>query len=377
MLQAWKPVAIEMVGDEPIPSLNAPHDLYPSDHYGLMCDLRFAGTPGHVLGEAQWRAWMEKWCCLRAPTPLTTVIVAPPESLHAQLNDIRHRYIKPVKCMPHVTLIERFVPDEGDNMEIAVQQFSEVVRNFAAFHMTLTGYDHFTHGRSATLWLKPECEPADALARLREQLLAFYPQCAAAERPGQPFLPHMSMGRFASEAACKKVKSELARDFEPLTFPVGEIYIMTRPDVQSAYTIRAKIDFDLRTLDPRNWRHVHNHYEVALFQYSNRETGQSSVYWDWEHIAYGWNDPRDQPFDSSQAGCSSDQAPCCGARASDFDIQSAESLAAMAALEEASGRLGRNCNIYRHRFLGGSLRGCRFLPDGRSPPKELEPYLQE
>eukprot|EP00455_Lapot_gusevi_P016495 TRINITY_DN18512_c0_g4_i1.p1 TRINITY_DN18512_c0_g4~~TRINITY_DN18512_c0_g4_i1.p1 ORF type:complete len:143 (-),score=16.41 TRINITY_DN18512_c0_g4_i1:222-650(-) len=128
---------------------------------------------------------------------------------------------------------------------------------------------------------------------------------------------------------------------------------------------------DVRALDPRNWRHFYrDRYELALFQYHNSETGETSVYWDAEDSPFDWADPNNHPYNSSQYGQIFDKTPCCGVSVNLFDLNSPEAKAAIQALHDAGQRDGRTYRIYRHRFLSGPLRGCQYMPNGRERPQQ-------
>ncbi len=159
-------------------------------------------------------------------TPLTAVVLIPPEGVWEAIQAIRRVHDPQfIRWMPHVTLLYPFVP--AARLEEAAERLRPAAAGVQPFELSLGGFGHFSHGgRSATLWLRPE--PVEALRELHAQLQAAVPWCSdVAGFPGG-FQPHLSLGRFRDAAEAERLGARLAAAWQPIVFRVEQVAIIAR-----------------------------------------------------------------------------------------------------------------------------------------------------
>jgi len=149
---------------------------------------------------------------------------------------------------PHITLLDSF--SSNDRMATAAELFKEAASNIEPFEITLRGFKFFTHGqkRGFTLYIEPEITSSSFSGKnpLHELQKVLFDQVAG--KAGEwlehnmlpeKFTPHVSLGKVGNKEKLDKVMSEYATKWEPITFQVTEIYILSKliHDTVVRYTI--------------------------------------------------------------------------------------------------------------------------------------------
>lgn len=162
---------------------------------------------------------------MNSKTYTTAVVIIPPESIWLPIQALRQRYDRNVRrWMPHITLLYPFRPREA--FASLVTPFSHVCALLAPFDITFSNMSVFQHGcGSATIWLAPE--PAMPLIALQTALWRVAPDCDdTRQRDG--FTPHLSVGQARGQGAGTKLRDSLQVDWQPLTFTVTEVCLISR-----------------------------------------------------------------------------------------------------------------------------------------------------
>jgi hypothetical protein len=141
------------------------------------------------------------------------------------IQQIRNKYIVPVRCYPHISMMDPFI--ENKHLKEAKEHIRALLVDFQPFTIKLAIWDTFKHNASCTLWLKPECDPPNALHELSARLLKAYPYCDDVANHPNGFNPHMSMGMFTDQRIMFQVKELVEQTWEPVEFLVKEIYMLT------------------------------------------------------------------------------------------------------------------------------------------------------
>jgi len=129
----------------------------------------------------------------------TAAIVMPPDEIWTQIQEIRERHDKAYqRWMPHINLLFPFVPE--DQFSYAVSKAERGLRSVTPFTVKFEDFGYFEHGRSNTLYLKPQDEPQGGLISLQAKLVALFPQCTDLESKGATgFTPHLTVGQFVGK----------------------------------------------------------------------------------------------------------------------------------------------------------------------------------
>jgi hypothetical protein len=115
-------------------------------------------------------------------------------------------------------------------MEQAHKLLQAALTNVQPFTITLEKFNFIQHTTWCTLYLEPKITPPKALDNLLTEVLKVFPQCDdwLKKNKEQIFLPHISIGRFRTKDECLKERKRLQTNWEPIKFPMKEIYIMYR-----------------------------------------------------------------------------------------------------------------------------------------------------
>lgn len=223
---SWQAVSIDLFAVDPIN--NTQPQLYPSDHFGLVAVL--------TALESQSIANI-------APVYRTAVVIIPEKKLLAAIQNIRRQHDRSfIRWMPHINLLYGFIPEE--HFPEAAEKIARIAAQFAAFEITLTGFNTFENNQSCTVWLQPDSEPSDALKTLQAAIESIFPQCnQQSTKYHAGFTPHLTVGQFKNAIEAQ----EHLTQWHPLTFQVKSIYLISRRH-ESPFEIRYRID--LGQLDP-------------------------------------------------------------------------------------------------------------------------------
>ncbi|KYR03112.1 hypothetical protein DLAC_00607 [Tieghemostelium lacteum] len=168
----------------------------------------------------------------------SAIIVAVPEELNTQIQDLRKLYDKAfVRWMPHINLIFPFVKIEDfDNKFTELQK---VIGTFKPFKLVYRDFGYFQHGKSCVVWLRPETpEDPTILTRIQSALEGALPgfnELSTKSEAG--FQPHLTVGQFGGlKQTTDKIES-FKKTFKAIEFTVSEIYMIHR-DGDVPFTIR-------------------------------------------------------------------------------------------------------------------------------------------
>jgi len=167
-----------------------------------------------------------------------TSLLLPKEVWH--INDIANlRFtetdgLPPKLEAPHITLLDSF--SSTDRMATAAELFKQAASNVEPFDVTLRGFKYFTHGqkRGFTLYIEPEITFTDKnpLCVLQKALYDQVDGKAGVwlEHGMHPdkFTPHVSLGKVGTKEKLDKIMTEYSTKWEPITFRVTEIYILSK-----------------------------------------------------------------------------------------------------------------------------------------------------
>jgi 2'-5' RNA ligase len=160
-----------------------------------------------------------------AKTHKSAVVVIPPEEIWGPIQGLRRQYDRHYRrWMPHITLLYPF--RWGTDIPQLIPSMARACRKVEPFEVRLTRFDLFTHSRrSATLFLIPE--PADALKKIHNALLAVAPDCDDVSRFAGGFHPHLSVGQLPGRQA-RDIRDRWQATWRPLVFTLTYIHIIQR-----------------------------------------------------------------------------------------------------------------------------------------------------
>ena len=160
-------------------------------------------------------------------TVKSALAIVPPPEIWDGFQRIRSVHDKAYKRWPpHINLMYPFLTDTGivDVIPALMKELSQV----APFKVTFdsAGFGHFTHKKSATIWVCPS--PAQKIISVEDRLLRAVPQCNdLAEFSDAGFAPHLTLGQ-ASNATVEKTVAKFAGSWTPCSCTVDALYVLTR-----------------------------------------------------------------------------------------------------------------------------------------------------
>lgn len=160
-----------------------------------------------------------------AKTHKSAVVAIPPGGIWGPIQGLRRQYDRHYRrWMPHITLLYPF--RSGTDMPQLIPSMARVCRKIQPFEVRLTRFDLFAHTRrSATLFLIPE--PAEALKKIHNALLALAPDCDDAARFAGGFHPHLSVGQLPGRQA-RDIRDRWQATWRPLVFTLTHIHVIQR-----------------------------------------------------------------------------------------------------------------------------------------------------
>lgn len=164
--------------------------------------------------------------------------------------------------MPHINLLYPFLEDDqsGHCFSEAARMLSSTLAEVQQFKVVFhrNSFRGFRHGRSWTLWLKPEVdersESSDAtdlqltdysavhkgITQLHGCLETAFPLCDDLRAISGSFTPHLSLGQFRPNEI-EKFVAETRSKWEPITFAVKEVHLISRKSFEAPFEIRYSI----------------------------------------------------------------------------------------------------------------------------------------
>ena len=202
----------------------------------------------------------------------SAVVICPPSSQWGPIQEIRSVNDKSyARWMPHINLLYPFLlDDDGDeaprrNFDAATAVAREALRGIEPFTVTLRTFSRFEHAKSCTVWLHPS-EPLEGDDPARRHLAnadvdAHPPPVsrgitstqAALERafpfadhlssisPHSGYTPHLSVGQWDDVASASAAELALRDAWEPLTFEVDAVYLISRAGADAPFEFKARV----------------------------------------------------------------------------------------------------------------------------------------
>jgi len=135
---------------------------------------------------------------------------------------------------PHITLLDSF--SSNDRFATAAELFKLAASEIEPFEITLKNFKYLTHGekRGFTIFIEPEISKRNGKNPLHELQKALYDQVEKAgnwlelKMPPEKFIPHVSLGKVGNKEKLDKIMKEYSTTWEPITFCVNEIYILSK-----------------------------------------------------------------------------------------------------------------------------------------------------
>ena len=203
----------------------------------------------------------------------SAVVICPPSSQWGPIQEIRSFNDKSyARWMPHINLLYPFLLDDDDgddaprrNFDAATAVAREALRGIEPFTVTLRSFGRFEHAKSCTVWLHPS-EPLEGDDPARRHLAnadvdAHPPPVsrgitstqAALERafpfadhlssisPHSGYTPHLSVGQWDDVASASAAELALRDAWEPLTFEVDAVYLISRAGADAPFEFKARV----------------------------------------------------------------------------------------------------------------------------------------
>ncbi|KAK9803101.1 hypothetical protein WJX73_002766 [Symbiochloris irregularis] len=144
-----------------------------------------------------------------------------------------------VRWPPHMNLLYPFHADVRENFDRAATKALDAIASLPPFQITLSSTGFFNHGRSCTLWLKPESE---GLMQLQSTLFKAFPECKDLNedptRDIQEFVPHLSLGQWPNADAVQQAGQEFEAQWQRITFMASHVMLMSRQGYTEPFRIR-------------------------------------------------------------------------------------------------------------------------------------------
>jgi hypothetical protein len=113
-----------------------------------------------------------------------------------------------------------------------------------ALQVELNELGYFEHGRSCTLWLRPQ---APELLAVQAALQAAFPQCSDlssdAGRGISGFTPHLSLGQWRTRAEVAAAQQQHAAAWQSISFEAAGVAIIGRAGFDDPFTIQHYLPF--------------------------------------------------------------------------------------------------------------------------------------
>ncbi|UCF69758.1 MAG: 2'-5' RNA ligase family protein [candidate division WOR-3 bacterium] len=145
------------------------------------------------------------------------LVVVPPPDVRNEINMWRHVFkAYDNQTTPHITIIFPFVPETLWNE--SRRKVTKALENIHPFTVKLRELGHFIHEESV-LWLKPE--NGNNLMRIHSKMQEIFGRHI---RPSTlSFVPHLTLGFFASVEELLKARTTVQKEFKPLQFTVDRV----------------------------------------------------------------------------------------------------------------------------------------------------------
>eukprot|EP00754_Rhynchopus_humris_P051265 Rhum_TRINITY_DN9443_c0_g1::Rhum_TRINITY_DN9443_c0_g1_i1::g.33345::m.33345 len=162
------------------------------------------------------------------------LIIMPPLELWAPIQALRKAHDPAVKrWMPHINLVWPFATARHQKECAAV--LTQRLKHFQPFELGFNGYGSFNNAKENVLYLDPTTPEGEQCRKphaLRSCALDAFPELAE-----ERFHPHLTVGKFQGKKAQAEMKEVMA-GWTPMRFTVKEVYIVSRPDAETPFSIQ-------------------------------------------------------------------------------------------------------------------------------------------
>jgi len=157
----------------------------------------------------------------------SAMVILPPKRFLAPINKIRAAHDKSMgRWLTHVPVVYPFVPN--DDFPRAHNNLKPVLKSIRPFTVRLSKINYFNQKTAASVYVAPEATPANSIAELQKKVEAVFPEYNDLVLKGESgFAPHMTLGQFDKEGIEQTV-SKLQAEWQPVEFPVKELYLISR-----------------------------------------------------------------------------------------------------------------------------------------------------
>lgn len=234
------PQSISLLGQKP--KSRHGETIYLSDHYGLLVEIALETTVAALQ---------------KVPTTHQSALVyIPPPSTWAEIQAIRRQYDRSFhRWMPHINLLYGFLPEQF--FTAAAPMIRQALSEEAFFQLDLNSFGQSNHGRSQTIWLKPDQESEQHLQQIQSVLKELFPNCIEQDQDGQ-FTPHLSIARVnaRNEGRASRLREEWAASWENMNLDVGVVALISRSE-SGPFSVKEVIplgeEVEWESLDPTSW----------------------------------------------------------------------------------------------------------------------------
>ncbi len=206
-----EPASARLAGDTP----HRDAGVFVSDHYGVEVHLRVRSAERTERGDGADQDADPRWADALASAPSTrrtALAWLPSAELSPAIQKVRVLHDPQVnRWPPHVNVLFGFLPES--RFEQAAAALSSTLAGVSPFAIVLEGVRRFEHASTdPTLWLDPTAGGATSWHALRDALAATFPRQAAQTRRGEPWQPHLTVGRGdEEETLAPRLGAELGR----------------------------------------------------------------------------------------------------------------------------------------------------------------------
>ena len=184
---------------------------------------------------------------------LAALCLVPPDGTRQKIEKIRGQLNKNgPRWAPQVPLLFFFLrPEQVHTRGLA--EASEMIRiamkDFAPFNITMDDMSLQLHRNEWATWVFPT--NATKIRSLHAALSELFPRYGDIVPTGGDYMPHISLGQWSSRSEAMDAKAKARPTFEPLTWEVNEVAIMTSPGSGTPFSVWR--NFSLQGPEKLDW----------------------------------------------------------------------------------------------------------------------------
>jgi len=169
----------------------------------------------------------------------STLAIVPPDEVWEPIQQARKevRDAGLLRWPPHCNLIYPFVPPKHYGKVLG--GFGRALAAVEPFDITLSQFEAFHRKTSSVLWLKPETSVPGVIDEVHRALAEEF--STTNNTPWRGFTPHFTISHFESREACDEAAARLGEWWQPITFHVDQIHVMSRKGPVKPFTLRYRV----------------------------------------------------------------------------------------------------------------------------------------